>query len=484
MPTSLRPVAGPSRILHRSFTKSYTPRNAPRDHSASAKLFADAEAEESAPAPREPKLPHALREAENWTGDERMEDAVLRMLVDKYKPLRSGPVRSADEKLRSNPPEVASSHAGSGLGLSEAEEAALAEDIITTATRSMSAPAYATSTAAYQPSPYYKADTPLLPAIEGHKPWHTTYVVPSHSSSSIKYGAIPPQSSQRTRSTKPSLEEMDDKTRRKVRETAKRAQVGKRLGNARESTLDYKLGLRGKMPGGGRANPTTVKGWVGLVEDRIERARQAGHFNNVKGRGQPIQRTADEGNPFLPREEFLMNRIVQRQGAAPPWVELQNELEIALSSYRDLLRQSWVRRVVRMLPLHHHPKDLERFTLDDIRAYRDADWIAREASYHNVAIDELNALVRKYNGVAPAVVRRPYYILSTELERAYNDAAEEILATLAERAHSSSSPFRGRGLLADESAGGGGGGPASEEDIGLWDVVVGWFRKEPKRAGQ
>ena len=63
---------------------------------------------------------------------------------------------------------------------------------------------------------------------------------------------------------------MDDKTRRKVRETAKRAQVGKRLGNARESTLDYKLGLRGKMPGGGRANPTTVKGWVGLVEDRIE----------------------------------------------------------------------------------------------------------------------------------------------------------------------------------------------------------------------
>ena len=31
----------------------------------------------------------------------------------------------------------------------------------------------------------------------------------------------------------------------------------------------------------------------------------------------------DEGNPFIGREEFLMNRIVQRNGAAPPWVELQ-----------------------------------------------------------------------------------------------------------------------------------------------------------------
>lgn len=31
----------------------------------------------------------------------------------------------------------------------------------------------------------------------------------------------------------------------------------------------------------------------------------------------------DEKNPFIGREEFLMNRIVQRNGAVPPWVELQ-----------------------------------------------------------------------------------------------------------------------------------------------------------------
>ena len=54
-----------------------------------------------------------------------------------------------------------------------------------------------------------------------------------------------------------------------------------------------------------------------------QRARQQGHFKAIKGRGKPLVRESDEHNPFIAREEFLMNRIVQRNGAAPPWVELQ-----------------------------------------------------------------------------------------------------------------------------------------------------------------
>lgn len=48
-----------------------------------------------------------------------------------------------------------------------------------------------------------------------------------------------------------------------------------------------------------------------------------GQFDVIKGRGQPLKTHMDEKNPFIGREEFLMNRIVQRQGAAPPWVEIQ-----------------------------------------------------------------------------------------------------------------------------------------------------------------
>ena len=43
----------------------------------------------------------------------------------------------------------------------------------------------------------------------------------------------------------------------------------------------------------------------------------------MKGRGQPLASTTQDRNPFIGRDEFLMNRIVQRQGAAPPWVEIQ-----------------------------------------------------------------------------------------------------------------------------------------------------------------
>ena len=52
-------------------------------------------------------------------------------------------------------------------------------------------------------------------------------------------------------------------------------------------------------------------------------ARKAGLFNTIKGRGQPLAQSIEERNPFITREEFLMIRIVQRNGAAPPWVEIQ-----------------------------------------------------------------------------------------------------------------------------------------------------------------
>jgi DnaJ family protein C protein 28 len=55
----------------------------------------------------------------------------------------------------------------------------------------------------------------------------------------------------------------------------------------------------------------------------VKEARAQGRFGGTKGRGKPMVISDDEKNPFVGREEFLMNRIVQRNGAAPPWVELQ-----------------------------------------------------------------------------------------------------------------------------------------------------------------
>ncbi|KAI5987780.1 hypothetical protein EDC04DRAFT_1472782 [Pisolithus marmoratus] len=361
---------------------------------ASAKLSedvtredAEAEMHGSEVQGRRSKVPRMEHPHENWCGEESLQDTVLRMLVDKYKPLRTGIVRTADEKLKDSPPQIRSE--------------TIQPDIRT-----------------------WKeiANEPLLPAVEGHKPWHTTFKAPSHTSASIKFGSIelPPTS------TKSGSTSTGSQTARTERELLKRKEQASRLTRARESTLDYRLGLRGERDRSrARVNPATLAGWQSLAEKRIEEARIAGVFDKVRGRGQLIARLSEERNPFIARDEFLMNRIVQRNGAAPPWVEVQIELESAVNSFRETLRRSWTRRVVRMLtlPTCRYPSQL----ID---------------SYVNV---QLNSLVRKYNAVAPYAVRRPYYAREVELEKAYEDCGEEILRAIKEKredtsGHSASIP--------------------------------------------
>jgi hypothetical protein len=86
----------------------WTTRSHNVDHRASSKLFVDAEHEErTGVTPTRTGIPRGTTsEPPNWTGDERIEDAVLRMLVDKYKPLRTGTIRTAEEKMHRAPPQI------------------------------------------------------------------------------------------------------------------------------------------------------------------------------------------------------------------------------------------------------------------------------------------------------------------------------------------------------------------------------------------
>jgi DnaJ homolog subfamily C member 28 len=82
---------------------SYTSK-ASSTQNASTKLFADAQREERESEQHvEPttsthlsQLPFLERQHENWTRDESIQDLVLCMLVDKYKPLWTGSIQSAD----------------------------------------------------------------------------------------------------------------------------------------------------------------------------------------------------------------------------------------------------------------------------------------------------------------------------------------------------------------------------------------------------
>jgi len=174
-----------------------------------------------------------------------------------------------------------------------------------------------------------------------------------------------------------------------------------------------------------------------------------------------------------------MNRIVQRQGAAPPWVEIQGELEAAAASFRSVLKQSWVRRAVRMLTLSGSRSLLRELSLAEVRALRDGEWEARERVYHESALEEVNALVRKYNALAPYAVRRAYYVRDVELARAYEESGEDILRELGGRLSGSTSGAGrlGRGEINDEDDGVTIGGAQSPGPVlRLRDLFWQWFR--------
>jgi len=235
----------PKTLPYKPFSFSVPRRNNKPDasQSASAKLFADATREEAelASAPRQPtRIPHLENQYENWNGEESVQDAVLRMLVDKYKPLRSRTIQTADQKMKQSPPQV---HFENVTGS-------------------------AASTTMANSAPYSGswANEPLLPSSDSHRPWHTEFVVPSHATPSVRHAQFPPASS-RTSNTPVSI---DGRARKKQREAKKQMELTGRLTRAKESTLDYRLGIKGARGHGGRANPVSLKGWMSLIEDKIE----------------------------------------------------------------------------------------------------------------------------------------------------------------------------------------------------------------------
>jgi len=231
-----------------------SPRRYKHDASASTKLFEDAkreEQEEKREIERKEQTMNALLTSQadrNWDGDEPIADAVLRMLVDKYKPLRSGTVITADEKLVKSAPTVRAGNVRLDPSFSEPTRE---EAFITN--RTLAYPKLD------PPKPL--KDQPLLPAIEGHRPWQTNFTAPSHATASIRignFGAV--------KTGHPPV--LDEKVKKQEKENKRRFQTAFKLEGAKESVLDHRLGV--KQQRRAQANPATMKGWRSLVEERIE----------------------------------------------------------------------------------------------------------------------------------------------------------------------------------------------------------------------
>lgn len=67
------------------------------------------------------------------------------------------------------------------------------------------------------------------------------------------------------------------------------------------------------------------------------------------------------------------------------------------------------------------------------RGFRDLEWEARERRFHEVAMADINNVVRRFNIVAPYTVRRPLHSLELELARTYRLAQPYVLGEMRRR---------------------------------------------------
>lgn len=129
------------------------------------------------------------------------------------------------------------------------------------------------------------------------------------------------------------------------------------------------------------------------------------------------------------------------------------DAEKATEQMRELILSGWTRRAIRMLPLSNSTAALENLTPESASQYRDAEWEHQEEKFHNAAIREANEAIRRYNTVAPYVVRRPLLTRQSEMARCYANAGnlivEGIQARVADGKHVQSTRDEGGSVLAD-----------------------------------
>ena len=132
---------------------------------------------------------------------------------------------------------------------------------------------------------------------------------------------------------------------------------------------------------------------------------------------------------------------------------------------------------------------LSKLSASDLSRLYDREWEQKERGFHEAAIEDINTLVRKYNGMAPYAVRRPYHSVKGELELCYEKSGEALLDQLKQREQHAAAT--GEGKFIDEEDEGrqslGGASPNSNGPPAFWErftrALMRWFSlPSPSRA--
>ncbi|GLJ39433.1 hypothetical protein SUGI_0805430 [Cryptomeria japonica] len=94
-----------------------------------------------------------------------------------------------------------------------------------------------------------------------------------------------------------------------------------------------------KLPPEIRGRPNVIKSetdLINIVERRIWRSMEEGQFENLPGKGKPLN---PNSNPHADPAEDTLYRVLSKNGFAPEWVELNKEIRLQIAEWRKALRK-------------------------------------------------------------------------------------------------------------------------------------------------
>lgn len=142
------------------------------------------------------------------------------------------------------------------------------------------------------------------------------------------------------------------------------------------------------------------------IEDLLRKAIAEGKFNDLPGKGKPLQ--LDEANPHADPEWELAYRMLKESGYSLPWIETIREIEKDIEAARKDLQTAW---------------NWNQAAISESKSgnYVSAEWERSQVTFK----DKLTALtkrIRDYNLQVPAArFQRPALNYERELQKILTD---------------------------------------------------------------
>ncbi len=111
-------------------------------------------------------------------------------------------------------------------------------------------------------------------------------------------------------------------------------QAREQAGEYREQDAQPAPATRNAGPDPGQDAAPEMEEWRDLVAKRIEEAMRRGDFDNLPGRGKPLDVSRQ---PFVPEDQLMAFKLLQNNDLTPDWIAERKEVLKAIEAFRAKL---------------------------------------------------------------------------------------------------------------------------------------------------